>query len=592
MPEPSKQIMSTEEFKYFKQCVDKDITFHDEQLAKYNSPEEVLEGYNGRFTKGDDSQIENYLFVSAATVLPSFFYQLPKVNIRSERLPFEASVLTALINATLTDKEKIENQLCIIDAFLPYGYAVMKNGYNSRTGKLAKPSILTGESNSDKPNDMEGDTEYIRFEKAISLRQSPKTTYLDSTQPFGKGNRITFKYGRTLQQIIDSNLYNLSSNFMSYYGSRAKDKRLVDLFIYEHWVMINGSAWKLCYIDGWQEPLAWQKTSYTSLPVSYLCFNKMGDLLYGVSHGTLGLRAQKELNYLNELWKKHIDNMRNQHLVDTSALSETGKKTLQQNDIGGIVGTTKPLASGIAQPLQSAPVDPALFGNIQNVRQYIQLILSTTGGKAGGPEADFATTERNKVLGDTLRSSGIQDSIRDFMINQIKQRIECYLKFGTPDMTIKLTGENLIMPMTGKPIAQGEEVKLGGDNGLTLKDIITGNLDVDYIFDVDIQSASRPDYPVIRKQLGEGMAISLKMAPIVSQENKRIRFDLMLKDFFKTFDTIPDVDKYIEDLTPEEIAMKVQQIAMQQQGITNGVPTEGAIDQGANRVKTGTEGLQ
>jgi hypothetical protein len=581
--------MDTKDFKYYKDTVEEDIREHDSQLEKVNCPSEVILGYNGRFKDSDDAtQVENYLFVSAATILPSLYYQMPRINVRSNResLRFEAAVLTSLCNSSFVDKEKEENQLCIVDAFLPYGYAVMKNGYNSRTGKTKDPSILTGESKSGKKNDMEGDVEYIKFEKAISIRQSPKFTYLDSSQPFGKGNRITFCYDRTLRQIKDSNLYDLSANFLSYYGSKSSDDRKVKMKITEHWCMISGYAWKLSYVEGWDEPLAWLQTEYTELPVSYLRFNKVGDVLYSISHGTLGLRAQKELNYLNELWKKHIDNMRNQHLVYEEALSESGKKTLKQNDIGGIVGATKPVVEGIATPLQSATVDPALFGNIQNVRQYLQLILSTTGGKTGGPEAEFATTEKAKALGDVLRSSGMQDAIRDFMIAQIKQRIKCYLKFGTPEMIIKLSGEELTMPLTGKPIEANQELALGGDSGLTLPELITGNIDLDFLFDVDIQSAARPDYPVIRKQLAEGIGLGVKMEPLLRAKGKKINLDLIMEDYFKTFDSIPNADKYIADMSEQEKQMMMQTAMAGQMGEPPpGTPEEGAIARGAENVQ-------
>ena len=574
--------LDSKELKYYKDTVDKDIREHDTQLSKYNSPEEVIEAYKGVFKDTEDAgMVENYLFIGSVTILPSLFFQLPRVNIRAKRdnLQFEAAVLTSLINASFGDKEKEENQLCIIDAFLPYGYAVMKNGYNSRTGKLAKPSILTGKAKSDKTNDMEGDVEFIQFEKAISLRQSPKVTYLDSTQPFGKGNRITFCYDRTLQQLVDSNLYDLSSNFLSYYSARDNDKRKIDIKIYEHWTMKDGYAWKLCYVDGWEEPLKWVKTEYQELPVSYLRFNKMGDVLYSIAHGTLGLRAQKELNYLNELWKKHIDNIRSQHLVWEEALSESGKKTLKQNDIGGIVGTTKAILQGIVTPLQSASVDPALFNNIGNVREYIKLVLSTTGGKLGGPESELATTERNKALGDVLRSSNMQDSIRDFMIHQIKQRIKNFLKFGTPEMILKMTGENLVLPMTGKEIVPGTELQLGGE-GFELTELVTGDIDVDFIFDVDIQSASRPDYPVIRKQLAEGIALAMQLAPILQQEGKKLRLDLLLKEYFATFDAIPNTEKFITDM-PE---MGMPGAAQGMPSVAGGVPSEESIARGAGTV--------
>jgi len=594
--------LDDKQFTYFKDIVSKDTKEHDTQLKSVNKPEQVIMAYNSKFKESygisdsgidaDSGIIENYLFIGAATILPTLFYQLPKINIRSKRdnLQFEASVLTSLMNASFGDKEKLENQLCIIDAFLPYGYAVIKNGYNSRMGKAEKPSVLTGEGKTDKPNDMEADNEFIQYEQAISIRQSPKKTYLDSSQPFGKGNRITFEYTRTLQQLIDANLYDLSSNFIAFFSARDNDKRKVDLTLTEHWTMENGFAWKLSYVDGWDEPIKWIKSNYKYLPVSYLRFNKMGDVLYGISHGTLALKAQNELNYLNELWKKHVDNIRNQHLVYMKGLSESGKKTLRQNDIGGIVESNEPLAAGIALPLQGATADPQLFGNIQSVRGYLQLILSTTGGKTGGKESELATTEKNKALGDALRQSGMQDAIRDFYIDQIKQRIKNFLRFGTPDMILKMTGSGLTNPETGQPIQPNTELSIGGEGGFLLTELIKGNIDTDFIFDVDIQSASRPDYPVIRKQIAEGIALATNLQPALVSNGKKANIDLMLEDYFATFDAIPDSSKYITDMSPEEMASIQQQQA--QEGTTEtkvkkGVPNDGSIERSTKLTSPG-----
>jgi hypothetical protein len=344
--------------------------------------------------------------------------------------------------------------------------------------------------------------------------------------------------------------------------------------------MQNGKVWKLAYVDGWDEELQWEQTEYDQLPVSYLRFNKLGDVLYSVSHGTLGYKAQKELNYLNELWKKHIDNIRNQVAIHGDAFTERGLKTLRNNDIGGVVEAKQPLTAGTYANLQSGSVDPQLFGNIQSVRLFLQLVMNTTGGKMGGPESELATTEKNKALGDVLRQSGMQDAIRDFYIDQIKQRIKNFLKFGTPDMVIKITGRNLINPATGQPMQFGTELPIGR-NGFAITDLIKqGQIDVDFAFDVDMQSAVRPDLPVVRKQIGEGIVLATQLAPLLRNEGQKINFAEMLKDYYNTFDAIPDAGKYIEQMTPEEI--QAMQQAQQQAQVMEmiekgGKPVEEAL---------------
>lgn len=589
--------LSDQDLKYYRKEIEDDISFHNSKMNEVNSPEAVIAAYNGKFydkemSKSSDPMVENYLFISGATALPSLFFQLPRMQIRAPNRPdlqFSSHILTGLLNATFTEKDKEENQLCIIDAFLPYGYAVMKNGYNSRTGTVEKPSVLTGEKKGSDPSNLEADNEYIKFEKAIGIRQSPKYTYLDRTQPFGKGNKITFEYTRTLQQLIDSNLYTLSTNFINYIGSRAKDKREVDLTIYESFWMVNGSCWKLVYTDAWkEEAICWEKTEYGELPISYLRFNKMGDVLYNISHGTLGLHAQKELNFLNELWKKHIENMRNQHLVHEDSLTESGRKTLNQNDIGGIVRTSKPLGAGIAQALTSAPMDANLFNNIMNVREYLKLLMSVSGSKMGGPESDLATVERAKEMGDALRSGGMQDNIRGFMVSQMKQRLRNILKMGSPEMIITLTGENITNPMTGKTLESGTMVEIGGEKGLDLEDIIKGDLDLDYVYDVDITSAQRPDFPVVRKQLAEGINIGKLAQGDLAQNGKKFRIDLAIEDYFSTFDAVPDAKKYIQNMTEQEKQMMEQTKIASMMGArvpgAGPTPETGAITSGVERV--------
>ena len=201
------------------------------------------------------------------TALPALFFQLPRIHIRSEKFPFAGATLSSLINKEFGEKEKEENQLCIIDAFLPYGYAVMKSAFNSRTKKVKLPKVITGEQKSDSSSSsVETEAEYIDQKGTIALRQSPKCTYLDSTQPFGRGTRVTFQYERTLEQLKRSNLYNLSQNFIAHFGTKDHDARKVKIKIYEMFVMRKDKAWKLVWADNWNEELAWVKTEYRKLP--------------------------------------------------------------------------------------------------------------------------------------------------------------------------------------------------------------------------------------------------------------------------------------------------------------------------------------
>jgi len=593
--------LAKKDFSYYKKFIGDMKSEHDRQCMAVNTPDETIAAYQGQFAKGsytqNDKMPENYLLISALTVLPTLYFQNPRIIVKPKResLSFSASVLQSLVNTYFDDAIKRENQLCIIDAFLPWGFGVSKIGYNSRTGKVSKvDTVFKGKQGEDKPNDIESSSEYIVSERPVILRCDPRYTYLDYTQPFGKGQSIDFEYRRTLRQLIDSNMYELSSNFIDYFTGRAKDAREVDLTLHEYWVMLGDRAWKLAYVDEWDDPLSWNQTEYNKLPVSYLEFNKLkgNKQVYPFAHGTAATYAQKKLNFQNELWDKHIENIRDQYLVWADGLTERGLKTLNANVIGGIVEAKNRVTEGLAMPLQSGNLDASLFGNIEQTRSFLQTLLSTTGGKAGSAGAEKATEMKLQASGDAARSEGMMDDIRDFMTEQVYQTIRNIVKMGNPKVVLKLTGKDLIMPLTGEQIKPGDEIEIGGKTGFDLKELIAGDVETDYLFSVDITSAQKPDFPVVRKQLMEALQVSAQLEPLLRSEGKKIDFGEILKSLYATFDAVPDAEKFLKDLTEEE---KIQMTAPQGMpgggGPQAGTPDEMAMMTGAGTVPSGVEGL-
>lgn len=555
--------LSTKDFDYYKDVIKEDEQEANLGMRDLNLPDDVVAMYEGRVGASiEENQTikdynENYILISINTTAPSLFYQMPRPLIRSKRdeLRYSAEVMNSLATYYINDEWKKENQLCILDAYLAYGYGVMKVGYNSRRGKLNnKPSILTGkvETGKEANQNIEDYPEYIKFEKPVFVRQSPKDTFLDASKPFGKGNRVTFTLKRTLKELVDSNLYPLSSNFINYFKNNNTDQRKVKFDkVYEHFCMVDGYCWKLVYVPEWNEELYWGKTTYQRLPYSLLRFNKSPDKLYSVSHGHLAYKAQKELNYLNELWKQHIDKTRRQHLVWEDGLTENGKKALRANEIDGIVTTNKPVTTGIYAPLGAPPMNKDIYGNIENVRQYLKLLLSTTGGRGGETDSGFAYTEKQQAAGDSMRMGGMQDEIRDFVRDQLRMLISNIVKLGSPELTIKLTGKDVKDPVTGDDIT-GRELQIGGEDGLSLQEEIKGDIEKDYIYDCDITSAARPDYPVIRKQLADGITMVMNLRQALKEKGKDVDVAEMVKDYFNTYDTIPNPDKYIVELSDQE----------------------------------------
>ena len=587
--------LSTTEFKYHKEVFGEDESAHKKMLDK-NIPDEVVNMYEGLIEQIEC--YENYMFISTLTTLPSLFYQFPRPIIKTKNgrgSDYSASVIEATIKQYIDDKWKIENQLCILDTYLPYGYGLMKIGYNSRRGKVKKPSILTGEAKSQDQQGVETE-EYLKFEKPVLERVSPKNAILDSEKPFHNPHRITFKSpNKSLQDMIDSGLYDINDKFIRYFIGKDSEgnKRKVKLDLYEKFCMLEGGVYKLCFVKEWEEPLFWGKTEYKELPMALLRFSKTPDVLYSVSHGKLAYNAQKELQYLNELWKQHVDKIRRQHLVHEDALTESGKATLRNNDIDGIVTTNRPVNAGVYAQIGSNPMGKDVYANIDNVRQYLKMLLNTTGGKAGENDAEFAETEKQNAAGDFMRSGGMQDNIRDFVRKQLRLTVSNIYYFASPELTIKITGKDIRDPNTGE-IITGKYLQIGGEDGLNLQDEIKGDVDTDYLYDCDITNAARPDFAVVRKQLTEALTLATNLRPLVQEKGKDIDIPQMLEDYLNSFDALPNPERYFIDLDPQmkqEMEMKKAMMLQGEAGkmgmpagAGQEVPTEEAIQTGAEQV--------
>jgi len=598
--------LTKKDFDYMKDIIKEDEQEHQKSLIEKNLPDEVIASYEGRIIKatGDSFEftgnvIEDFLFIAVNTLLPSLFFQVPKAIVTDNPggSRYSAEVLQGLARHYYNQKHKLDLQNAIMDAYLAYGIGIVKIGYNSRRGKLAseKPSFWTGKTKNKKSavkEGMEASLEYLKYENAFIERVSPRNVYLDASKEWGKGRHITFKYKRTLQEIMDSNLYNLSSDFIDYFRiSSNNDPRRAKLTLKEHWVMKeDGFAWKLVYCDEWQEELQWGKSAYTELPVSMLRFNKPSDTLYPVSHGLLGTNAQKELSYLNKLWKEHIDKTRRQWLVYWDKLTEEGKKTLKANIIDGIVPVTEPITNAMVQQIQGVPMNADVFQNIANVRQYLNLVMSSSGVKVGEQPSKGADLERQKGFGDQLRSSGMIDDIKDFAGEQVRKIVLNVMKFGDPDITIKVTGKNVVDPITGELIT-GSQLKLGGKDGFTIKDEILGKIEEDYKYSVNMGSAVRPDFAITRKQIQEFALGAAQLEPLAKAQGKVIEWGDVLEQWGSTFPEL-NLKSTIRDMTDEE--KQAQQIAQQQQmqmamleKASKGnpsPPTEAALVQGASQV--------
>lgn len=610
--------MTRADFTYLKEKIWADKDYHEKNFLEKIQPDVINSYFEGdpenEYLHDKQRQIGrmtlNKIFPATSTLLVQLLPANPKYLctprgsielIPNEQLELDCKITAGGMNYYTEQMNTLfENQYAILSAWL-YGYGVTKQGWRTKFKKPDKATVNGSEQSVygkikgffTQSNAEEDETpEYIDEEGPFLNYVSSKDIYLDKSKPFGKGLYFTQRLVRCLYDIRESGLYNLDDDFYNRF-KRGKDEREVELTLYEQWHYMKDGLYVFVMCDGYDKPLRYDKSPYAGegFPYKVLNFVTEPDVLYPVSHMKVAQRQQRLTDYILTLQKEYIEKHKDLTIFDTDAFAPDDKIKIQKNEIGTNIFTKNGKGPmGAAYSVQGNAIPKDLF-NIQGLlSQNISEILTVTGARVGSAEMETATQEKIADYGNQLRSMGLQDKVKDFLLAQGKKLLQDMRQFATKPAIFKVSGLNL-KDAQGQMITE-DWVEVGTERSpRTLREIIPKDLTVE----LDVTEFARRDLAVIRKQTQEIMAII--MNPVIQQalaaEGKRFKVGTFIEDALKNYETISNVDKYFDELPPPPVMGPLPPAGMQgPAGPPAGGLTPEAIIQGANQPLNNIQGPQ
>ncbi len=373
--------------------------------------------------------------------------------------------------------------------------------------------------------------------------------FRDPYQPPGEDKIIWMRFNRALQDIMDSDVYSYDNDFMQQF--KTKDPREVKLELFEGWIRSKEGLYITVFCEGYKKPIRYDKSSWQGdgFPICFLSFAELNDEYYAPGYVEIASAPQKQINYIATLQGTVIDKFRCQTAVNEKALTEQGKRALQRNELGGIVTFKEPPLTHIA-PLASTPIPADLFNVLNIMQDNLQEILQVSGLRMGSAEAeDTATQDKLKDFGNQLGISGMQDKVREYVMEQATKCAQMIKQYSTGRTLVPIVGVDIINPSTGKPVTQ-EWLEFGTpENPVTLRQVVAGDYDVE----VDIKSAQKPN-EAIQLQMFEGLMTKLpQYETMLAEQGKKINWDKALTRWLGLYkELVPSAESIVETMTPQE----------------------------------------
>jgi hypothetical protein len=593
------------EFDYLKNKIFDDKDFHEKEFLQRIDPD-IIDAY---FEGDPDSEYkqatptvnrltQNRLFPVTATLLTTFypsnlkFICTPKAGGDELDAKISASAMNYYWKQMQAEQE---NQLAIMSAWM-YGFGAVKQGWRTAFKKTEEVKVggeKEGLFESIKKNTSrllgrtpaveEVETpEYIESEGPFLNFVNSKKLFLDKNEPFGRGKCVTEHIPKNLYDLRTQGLYPLSQDFISKFKRGGKDEKEINIDLYEHWYWLQGSLYLFVYVDGWHQPLRFEKVINQSegFPYRFLGMNIQVNRTYPISHMKVAQRQQRFSDYIMTLQKEAIEKFKDITVWNGSAFDAKEKDAIRANKIGTNVFTDKGIPpSSVSATINSVGVPKELFAVNDKLDMNIKEILSVVGARQSG-ESEFETASQEKIAdyGNQLRSLGLEEQIHKFLINQARKLHQDLKQFATMPVLLEVSGLNIKDPQTQMMITQKAIQFQPGE----LRNRIPAELDID----IDVSESMRRDLPVIRKQMMEYVTqVIMPLMPAIVQQGKTFDAVKFVTDMGKNFETLSNPEQYFVDL-PSQPMMPPVGPGMPPGGpnLPPGIPEEGAIQEGAQSV--------
>lgn len=522
------EIDQAEEFKKeeFGSCVKGEVKGVGENIGYFEN------GYSARYLE-EYSKIDpnylvplNILYPVVKNVIPSLYYKNPFIVAIPKRKQDEdsSSYASAIVNHYYKQIEvKRINQHVIFDAYV-LGMGVCKIGYATRFGADIEDEGLEKKRQAEK---RKGFLEMLGLKKPKAPEELPKNVepnefilaespYITWVNPFNFGidpaansiyeaNYVYEKITTTLDRVKNNKNYKNTKdlNGIDLDPTFQKDipptqiEKFKPIELYEiHYKTEDGiNILVLAKDQGDYVALRHDKSIYEIDGFQYeiLTFNKHGHKLYPKSEIDITKPLQDRINNTFENILDQIDKFMTKLLVDETGMTDAGKKSLRDGQLGSICFTNKN-PNEVAKEFSMIQVKGDLMIFIDKMVDIISLETGVTRAMLTGlTSAETATEAQIGQAGSNLRMSDKADMVSDFSNRQGRKLWQVIRQFVDLEEIELITGDSAFDDVTGTPRYSWLNPI---DNDMKGK-LITG----EYDFQIEVGSTQKPDLPVLRKQV-------------------------------------------------------------------------------------------
>ena len=591
------------DFQFYQNYADKMRKCHDSEFMEEINPDLIRAFYRGRKVKdkrflqagqgmsdSDHLLVLSLIFSSANTILPNLYYRNPSPIITALRgqngmvSPEEsAALLTALEKYYMKKNDgKGENQECVLNAY-HFGIGWKKIGYQL---KMAGTEAISNEPESaeqgaDKaglaeilglrppkpvnpvPMQSKPSMEFVEDEGLFNSSESPMNVMLDHKSDLRNGKAVLHRVSRTLYELMSFGSYDptvLQEIFTKYKYSRGSrlDTRDIDLELNELHVRQKNGIWILPWIDGFDKPLQYERSTWQGkgFQLTPLIFTNEPGVRYPISHMKIACQVQDKIDKMASLFYQTVARSRNMLFINSKDLQQGTIDAIEKNAIHGIALTNKPISAGTFQHAQSPSVQndlPTLIAMCQS--NLVQVM--------GADEQLVSGKSKNKTLGQDelarvgtkVRESGMQDKVKDHLINQAEKEAILLKEFGEAELKLEITGDDFADPIMAEKMEKQTIEFMSMSNPLPARKYIEN---VEYNFDFNMEDALKPDREKIMTDIER--AIAFTSNPIIEEglnnDGVTVRTGLLAKEWLSNIESLGNAKKYIVPITPMQLAAK------------------------------------
>ena len=600
----SVQDLSAGDFDHFTRYADGMRACHEAEFVKKIDPDLMKAMYRGKTSKEDRNNPSNLeylendtkhllafsrLFQATNTIIPNLYYQNPSPIVLAGRGSDQNS--TALMSSILKhymklNRAKEQNQEAILNAWF-FGMGWKKIGYRT----VFLPRVDEPESQIDngvldklrsaasslfgKPDNTESKErpELVDYETLFNDSESPMNVMVDHKADLLNCKAILHRIPRTIYDLENYGDYDeellkeLEANMKDKYGSRFSSRES-DVMLNELHIQQRNGIWILTFADGFTKPLRYDKSTYAGkgFLFSPIVFTNEPGVRYPISHMKVASQVQSKQDKLATMFVELIARSVNLTVVNEKALAPGQKDALEKNLLRGILSMKDKFSAQDIQSFSSGNVPQSLQPLMAMLQQNITEILGTDEQMVGGKSSnDTLGQDELARSGTKIRSSGMQDRVRDWMINQFEKEGTLIKQFSNHELHVVITGKDYSDPLSGEKV-EDKWVEFGTErNPLGAKHSLQGQFD----YDIDIEEAIKPNKQAQQQQY-EKMMVTLAnpaMQDALLQDNSRARTGLILKRWMETFSGIGNPDMFVEQLDSRQVAaIQASKVMMQSGG--------------------------